>query len=91
MAVHELIVNELFEKKSLAALIFLIDSGRELEFNVHGYKCFITCDNSKKYVSLYINEIEHNFDSVYELITNAMIADNSFLVAWEQAELEYLY
>ena len=31
MNVHDLIVTELFEEKSLAALIFLIDCGRELE------------------------------------------------------------
>jgi len=89
--VHDLIVNELFEKKSLAALIFLIDCGRELELNMNGNKCFISCDGSKKYVSLYVNKMEQSFDSVAELITNAIIADMSFLTAWEQAELEYLF
>ena len=89
--VHDLIVNELFEKRSLAALIFLIDCGRELEFKVNGNKCFISCDGSKKYVSLYVNKEEQSFDSVSELIANATIADMEFLVVWEQAELEYLF
>jgi hypothetical protein len=89
--VHDLIVNELFEKKSLAALIFLIDCGHELEFSMNGNKCFISCDGSKKYVSLYVNKMEQSFDSVDALITNATIADMSFLTAWKQAELEYLF
>ena len=88
--VHDLIVNELFEKRSLAALIFLIDCGRELEFKVNGNKCFISCHGSKKYVSLYVNE-EQSFDSVSELISDATIEDMKFLVLWEQAELEYLF
>ncbi len=91
MNVYDLIVNELFEKKSLAALIFLIDCGRELELNVNGNKCFISCDSSKKYVSIYVNKNEQSFDSVSELIENATIADMNFLLAWEQAELEFLY
>ena len=90
MNVHDLIVNELFENKSLAALIFLVDNGRELEFNAGENKCFITRDNSKKYVSLYVNNNENSFDSVSELIENAMIADMQFFEAWKQAELEYL-
>lgn len=91
MDVYDLIVNELFEKKSLAALIFLIDCGRELELSVNGNECFVSCDGSKKYVSLYVNKHEQSFDSVLELISNATIADMNFLAAWEQAELEYLY
>lgn len=89
--VYDLIENELFEKKSLAALIFLIDGGRELEFNVNGIKCFISCSNSEKYVSLYINKVEQSFDSVLQLIDDAMISDMKFFVAWEQAELECLF
>ncbi|MBQ4569721.1 MAG: hypothetical protein IJA62_06705 [Ruminococcus sp.] len=90
MNVHELIVNELFETKSLAALIFLIDNGRELEFTVDKNECFITRDNSKKYVSLYVNNNESSFDSVCELIEIAMIEDIRFLAAWNKAELMYL-
>ena len=91
MDAYDLIENELFEKKSLAALIFLIDGGRELELDVNGNKCFISCDGSKKYVSLYVNKNEQSFDSVPELINNATIADMSFLAAWEQAKIEYLF
>ena len=90
MNVHDLIVSELFEKKSLAALIFLIDWGRELEFDVNGNKCFISCDSSK-YISLYVNKHEQSFDSVCEMIENAMIANMSFVAAWAQAKLEFLF
>ena len=88
--VHGLIETELFEKKSLAALIFLINCGRELEFGVNGNKCFISCDSSK-YVSLYVNKNEQSFDSVCEMIEYATIANMSFIAAWEQAKLEFLF
>ena len=42
MDIHDLIVNELFNKKSIAALIFLIDCGRELEFKMNGKEYFIS-------------------------------------------------
>ena len=73
MHIHDLIVNELFNQKSIAALIFLIDCGRELEFKIKGKEYFISCDNSKKYVSLWENKNEQSFDSVLELIKNATI------------------
>ncbi len=91
MEIHDLIVKELFDKKSFAALIFLIDCGRELEFKMNGKEYFISRAGSKKYVSLWENKNEQSFDSVLELIKNATIEDMSFLTAWEQAELAYLY
>ncbi|MBQ8057878.1 MAG: hypothetical protein IJ275_06055 [Ruminococcus sp.] len=90
MSVHDLIVAELFETKSLAALIFLIDCGRELEFKVDGKEYFISCSNAEKYVSLWTNQNEQSFDSVYELIENATIDNTGFLVAWSHAELMFL-
>lgn len=91
MHVHDLIVNELFDKKSLAALIFLIDFGRELELNMNEKKYFISRSGSNNYVSLWENQKEQSFESVLELIENATIENMCFLSAWEQMELEYLY
>ena len=91
MDIHDVIVNEWFEKKSLAALVFLIDCGRELEFMVNGKEYFISCDSSKKYVSLWEDKNEQSFDSVLELVKNAKVENVCFLSAWEQAELVYLY
>ena len=91
MEIHDLIVRELFDRKSLAALIYLIDFGRELEFRVDRCKCFISHLNSDNSVYLSVNGIEQRFDSVSEMIKGATIEDLSFLVAWEQAELEYLF
>lgn len=91
MDIHDLIVNELFEHKSLAALIFLIDCGRELEFKVNGKEYFISRAGSTKYVSLWESKYEQSFESVIKLIENATLENMVFLSAWEQAELVYLY
>ena len=91
MDIHALIVEELFENKSLAALVFLMDHGRELEFKVNEKECFLSCDGSEKYVSLWVNNNEQSFDSVLELIENAAIENVCFVTAWQQAKLKYLF
>ena len=90
MDAYNLIVEELMNHKSLAALIFLIDHGRELEFKVNGKEYFSSRDGSQKYVSLWKNKTEQSFDSVLAMLENASIEEQCFLAAWEQAELEYL-
>lgn len=89
--VHDLIVKELFENKSLASLIYLINNGRELEFRVLNKKCFITCDSSKKYVSMWVENEEQSFESVEDLISNSIIENEQFIHLWKTAELETLF
>lgn len=91
LLVHDMIVQELLNKKSLAALIYLIDCGRELEFKLKGKIYFISCNDSQKYVSLWENENEQSFDSVPALIENATIENHSLLSLWEQAEMKTLF
>lgn len=91
MELHDKICAELFEYKSLASLIFLIDSGRELEFTVCGKEYFISRSNSEKYVSLWGDSNEQSFDSVYELISHAMISDKPFMDVWNDVELTTLF
>ncbi len=47
------VINELFQHHSLAALIFLINNGRELEFSINDQKYFISHSGSSKVVSLW--------------------------------------
>ncbi len=91
MCLHDIIVEELTEKKSLAALIYLICHGRELEFEIEGKEYFISCDKSKKYVSLWNNQNEQSFNSVDELIENATIENSSFLSLWEKSTIQTLF
>lgn len=88
---HDIIVDELFNKKSLAALIFLIDSGRELEFRYNKQEYFVSCSSSKKYVSIWCDSIEQSFDSVYDLIEKALLSEKRFLYAWDKIEFETLF
>ncbi len=90
MCLHDIIVEELTEKKSLASLIYLICHGRELEFEIEGKEYFISCDKSKKYVSLWNNQNEQSFNSVDELIENATIEKSSFFSLWEKSTIQTL-
>jgi len=91
MRLHDLIVEELTQRKSLAAFIYLIGHGRELAFEVEGKDYFISCDQSKKYVSLWNEQNEQRFDSVEELIENATIENSPFLSSWEKATIQTLF
>lgn len=91
VVLHDLIVTELLEQKSLAALIYLINSGRELEFNVNDKQYFISRDKAEKYVSIWDKINEQSFDSVAELIENAIIGDKPFLSVWKDVEIETLF
>ena len=91
MCLHDRIVGELIEKRSLAALIFLLDRGRELEIEVNGKEYFISCDNAEKYVSIWQGKSEQSFDSVCELIENAKIENQPFLSLWEKVRIKTLF
>ena len=91
MCLYDVIVEELIEKKSLAALIYLIDCGRDLEFTFEGEEYFISRDNSPKYVSLWQGENEQSFDSVSNLIENATIGNRPLLSVWNLVEIQTLF
>lgn len=91
MCLHELIVDEFERSKSLSALIYLIDNGRELEFSLYGKKYFISCDKSQKYVSLWDNQNEQSFNSVEELIENAVISNSALLSVWPEIQIETIF
>ena len=88
---YERIEKELLEQKSLAALIYLIESGRELECELDGEIYFITKSNSPKYVSLWHNEIEQSFDSIEGLLENALINGEIFLSLWNKMTIITLF
>ena len=92
MDLHGIIEKEFFGTKSLAALIWLIDMGRELEFEFNGTIYFISrYADAKKYVSLWQDKSEQSFDSVSELIVNATIENHPFLFVWNEAKIQTLF
>lgn len=91
MDIHDKMVEELFNNKSMKALIYLIDHGRELEFEYNNKTCFISKDNSKSTVSIWVEEDEQFFCNMEELIEKTQIDNNSFKEIWEEIELGILY
>lgn len=88
---HDIIADELLEKKSLAALIYLIDRGREVEFELNKNTYFISCSGSNKYVSLWNNQIEQSFDSISDLIEYSTIENQLFIYLWNEAEITSIF
>lgn len=91
MVLHDLIVQELVNTKSLAALIFLIERGRELEFSYNGREYFISRSRAQRFVSLWDRQNEQSFDSVEELIGNAVIGNQSLMSVWKDVNIETLF
>ena len=90
VSLHDRIVRELFDKKALSALIWLIDHGRELEFDWQGRPGFISRSGSAKTVSLWLDEQEQAFDSTEALAQDALLGGKPFYQIWEDIELECL-
>lgn len=91
MNIHDKMVNELFDNKSLKALEYLIDQGRELQFKYNDITCFISKDNSKSYVSAWVEKDEKAFGSIQDLIENMKIGNIPFEVIWRESELNVLF
>ena len=91
MELHDRIVKELLKDHSLAALIYLIEKGRELEFSLGGATYFLSRHGAQKQFSLWSGDQEQSFDSLEELLENATLAGNSFLAAWPEVQIETLF
>lgn len=92
MCLHDLIVKEFEQTKSLSALIYLIEHGREIEFLFEGRKYFLSCSNSQKKVSLWSNQEEQSFNSIEELIEKVTISDRAKLLdILPQIQLETIF
>lgn len=91
MYLHDLIIAEFESTKSFSGLIYLIDNGRELEFSLYGKKYFISCDKSSKYVSIWENHNEQSFDSIEELIENAVVSNSKLLSIWPEIQIETIF
>ncbi len=87
VSLHDRIVRELFDKKALSALIWLIDHGRELEFDWQGRPGFISRSGSAKTVSLWLDEQEQAFDSTESLVRHALLEGKAFYQAWQDIAL----
>ena len=79
MNIQDKMVKELFENKSIKALKYLVECGRELEFNYNNKDGFISRDNSNSFVSVWIDKNEQSFDNIL------------FKDAWKEIVLDVLY
>lgn len=88
---HQYLQDELFNNKSLGALIYLVEHGREFEFLYDGRLCFISRSETQKEVSLWIDKKEYAFENFTKLI-ETKIFDNKFMLEiWDDIEIETLF
>ena len=90
ISLHGQIAGELFDKKALSALIWLVDHGHELEFRWQGRPGFISRSGSAKVVSIWLDKKEQAFDSTEALAQDALLGGKPFYQIWEDIELECL-
>lgn len=88
---HDLAAQDLYESKSLDALAFLLEQGRELEFSFRGKSYFLSLFHSEKHVSLWCGGSQQSFDSMAQLFAHAALDGVPFRIAWEEAQLDYLF
>ena len=94
MYLHDLIAEEFEQTKSLSALIYLIEHGREIEFSFEGQRYFLSRSNSQKRVSLWScrGREEQGFDDIEELIEKATMLNGAALLdVLPQIQLETIF
>lgn len=88
---HQYMEDELCNNKSLGALIYLFEKGREFEFSYKEVSCFISRTETQKEVSLWIDKKEYPFESVDALTETKVFGDKCLLDIWSDIEVEYLF
>ena len=88
---HDEMVTALLEEKSLKALVYLIDNGRELEFMSGEHTYFISRDKAAKYVSLWKKDHEQSFDHMYDLIEHGEVEGKPFFKVFKESEICTLF
>ena len=91
MELHDRIAAELADNKALAALVWLVQRGREVEFTAGGREWFLSRSGAERYVSLWEGGVQQSFDTVEELVENAVVAGQPFLSAWADARIETIF
>ncbi len=89
--IHNFIQNEFLQNKSVSALVWLVDKGREIEFSYMGNQYFISKSNSCSYVSLWDKDYEQGFTSVEMLWEFAEIGEERLQLVWENIEIDTLF
>lgn len=87
---YEMITDELFNNKSIAALLFLLQGGRELTFKYNNEELSITRDGEKYYLNSSKDCIQ-TYDSAWQLLEDGKLGENKFLHVWKEIELITLY
>ena len=88
---HEYIANELCNNKSLGALTYLLEKGREFEFSYKGTLCFISRSKTQKEVSIWVDKQEYAFDNIDDLAESKIFDDKTLLDIWNEIEVETLF
>lgn len=88
---HEYLADELCNKKSLGALIYLLGKGREFEFSYKGTLCFISSSETQKEVSIWVDKQEYSSDDIDKLAETKIFDNKSLLEIWSDIEIEYLF
>lgn len=89
--IHGKMQKELLENKSVAAFLFLIPQGRELELSYNGTGAFVSMDSSKSAVSLWCANEEQAFEGIEELLGNAVIDGRRLIEIWDEITLDTLF
>ena len=88
---HQYLQDDLMNNKSLGALVYLLEKGREFEFTYKGTLCFISRSETQKEVSVWINKLEYPFDNFDKLAESKIFENKSLLEIWDELEIETLF
>ncbi len=91
MDLHDVMIAKLTEQKSLSALCWLIDHGREIEFLYRQTECFLSARCQSDLVSFFTDGQEQTFKTIEICLSQAQINGIPFLQAWQEVQIRTIF
>lgn len=87
---YEMIRTELWDKHSISALVFMLDTGREINFSFKELKGG-AFRNEGKWLLTLENQDTQEFKTSWSLLNSGTIQGKKFFDVWSEIELEVLF
>ncbi|OGO86089.1 MAG: hypothetical protein A2Y24_04415 [Clostridiales bacterium GWE2_32_10] len=88
---YDIIINELYEDKSISALLYLLEGGRELSFRYENEEFSVTRDKERFYLNSQDSKKSQIYVDAWQLIEKGQVHGKKFMDIWKDIELLTLY
>ena len=89
MNFHTVLSDELLEKNSIGAFVWLIDHGREIEFKYKEQEYFVTTEDED--IVLWHDYKKQSFSCMEEMFEEVRLCDEDIYEVWDDVEFTCIF